>query len=90
MENLLTSALLQLKWLAIKKERYFPYKITGKAPSKRTTLARVVAPDVYLDKIYHFSVQYVSGARSKLGLGTFCFPKGSCNTWPNSEKSIKI
>ena len=84
MANLLTSALLQIKWLAIKKERYFLYKITGKAPSKRTTLARVVATDVHLDQIWRFIVQYVSEARWKLELGTIC--KGSCNAWPTSEK----
>ena len=84
MANWLISVLLELKWSTIKKNRYFLHKITGKAPSKRTTLARVVATDVYLDQIWRFIVQYVSEARWKLELGTIC--KGSCNAWPTSEK----
>ena len=49
--NLLTYASLELKWLTIKKETYFLYKIPDKPTSNRTTLVRVVAIDVYLDKI---------------------------------------
>ena len=51
MANLLTSALLELKYLSVEKERYLLYEIPRKPPSKRTTLVRVVATNVYLDKI---------------------------------------
>ena len=47
----------------MKKERYFLYKITGKPCSKRTTLVRVVATDIYLGKIGNFIVQYIPGAK---------------------------
>ena len=37
--------------IAIKRERYFLYKIPGETPSKRTALVKVVATNVYLAKI---------------------------------------
>ena len=51
MDSLFTYALLELKYLTTEKESCFLYKIPGKPSSKRTTLVRVVATDVYLDKI---------------------------------------
>ena len=51
MANLHTSTLLKLTQFTIKSERYFLYKIPGETPSKRTTLLRVVATNVYVEKI---------------------------------------
>ena len=50
MGNLLTSALLVLIQLTTEKERYVLYKVPRKPPSKRTTLVKVLATIVYLDK----------------------------------------
>ena len=50
---------------------FFLYNIPGKASSKRTSLLRVVATNVYLDKIWNFVVQYISGTKWKVELGTF-------------------
>ena len=58
-----------------KKEEVLPSQNNRQTPWKRTTLARVVATDVYLDQIWKFIVQYVSEASWKLELGTIFFKK---------------
>ena len=40
-----------------KKERYLFYQALDKTTAKRTALVRIVATDVYLDKIQTFMVQ---------------------------------
>ena len=44
--NLLTSTVLELKWLSLNKEHNFFYQISDKPISKRTTLERFVATDL--------------------------------------------
>ena len=55
-----------------------------------TTLVRVEATNVYLDKIKSFIVQYVSGTRWKRAFEVFCFIKSTWSAWSSSEKSINI
>ena len=52
MANLLTSILLELKELNLKKEKNFLYQISDKTTSKKAFLVRFVATDdVHLDEI---------------------------------------
>ena len=48
-ENLFSSALLELKYLTLKKEQYFFYQISDQPPAKRTTLLMFVG--TYVDEI---------------------------------------
>ena len=48
--KLLTSALLDLKLLILKKEQYFFCQISDQPPPKRTTFVRFVGTYTYVDK----------------------------------------
>ena len=50
-ENLFSSALLELKYLTLKKEQYFFYQMSDQPTAKRTTLLMFVGTYVYVDEI---------------------------------------